>query len=164
MDRAACPYRGPVAEPQGSPGHAVAARPAAAPVPKGAAAAAATGWGAAGSAEGSRAAGAVAGLLSAWAAWGLRPQLVLARRLQAGSDERLSRGRVLGGAPSARWHSGASAATEEGGAAMVSAEGEVGDITDEVHTLVLPLDGAPHRELSGADMKACFCIPFKCMA
>ena len=137
MDRAACPFRGPVAEPQGSPEPAVAARPAAAPVPKGAAAAAATGWAAAGSAEGSRAVGAVAGLLSAWAAWGLRPQFVQARRLLAGSEERASRNRVLGGAPLARWHSGARAATEDGGAAMASAEWEAGDVADEVRTLVL---------------------------
>ena len=88
-------------------------------------------------AEGSSAAGTVAGLLSAWAAWGLRPQSVLARRLLAGSEERVSRGRVLGGAPLARWHSGASAATEEGAAAMASAGWEAGDVADEVRTLVL---------------------------
>ena len=137
MDRAACPFRGPVAEPQGSPDPASAAHPAATPLPKGAAATAATGWGAAALAEGSSAAGAVAGLLSAWAAWGQRPQDVLARRLLAGSDERVSRDHVQSGAPLARWHSGARAATEEGGAAMASAGGEARDVTDEVRTLVL---------------------------
>ena len=81
--------------------------------------------------------GRAAGLLSAWAAWGLRPQMMLARRLLAGSDERKSRIHVVRGALLATSHSEASAVLEAGDAATASAVGEAGDAVDQVHTLVV---------------------------